>query len=1638
MKHVALIWGLAGLFVFIVGSARGELPERLALELEDVRVQTLPASVWDVKRGPGGRAWLMVDPPETWSLAQAKAVVEREFDQSRPQVIGLELLGWGRGGRAWFVPSGWTPEREDDRLLGYDGKGWVETENDAKVVAGPVVLEGYELFAGRSGVKVFSLEGWQTALPLNGSRPAGLMVADPGGTSAVVQFGSDNELYRFRGGRMVQVHDGATLKGDIQGLASCRFGVFGYVDEALVYLAPPADQAGFDALSERLGPMIERLAGVGPGDREAAMQAIFELGPGAIEPLKLRINEADDPELRLMLRRLVLRLEQAQRAEPQPDDPPEPQQELRHNREIKLQRAADGPQSGTSIAGYRLDRISFVHQLERGHVLVGVRSGRDLERGDALRPGLLVIPPQAEPFYIVDERVNNCALQHALLSTPVKPPELILPVSEHVVRLAGHSGARIWRSGSGTQRWEPNPALLLDLQAKTLTPDNSQLLLAEDADGRQYVGHGDWARRVRLSSIDVITPGAPDDRLFIDLPDPIALDTRASGFAGMSRGAAIAMDDDGRLYALARGGPLKVYDGRQWRAIPGTEAAGASRLLLIGRSGAVIYEHADGACLVWDERVEQAASLAALVEEHHALLSDLFRGGSLPMMVPDPGQLIADKAGHIWLRRHHDVRVFDGQRWIADSDERVTKSDEASRFRFMAPVGDGSSIYITNLIQNPPLAYYATIRDGAIHKTEAPHGHPAHPTVRDIRDDDGTLWVTDASGSGPQEQHHAVRIVPGEAPLRIEAKGHPLLHDGRHLVLFQNPQRLPQHRMLNFARGGEVVHALAVPSLSHSSDLSSDKPGSIYASTDRGLAHLTANAPQDHPHDYAVSAFYHIESPGRTRRLYASPKGFLAVVREDGEALSLHLLDLPLKPRPSLVEQLRAEVKHLLDAHTGWGAKEPINALLKDHPPEVQVQALLPFIDYANLHGLTQPGHQVVVRRLGELWEPALPHVLKLLDDEQASRRAAAAAVIDAMRFRNQGMAEKPWIKPTGPKLAALLLNDPSVEVRIEAARALGDFDEHAAPYADVLIAALDDEALRVRQMSLSALRQVGPDAWEAVPRLIKVLDDPGEMRRDAAAEALQHMGAAARDAAPALTRMLADPAVVDGKHDASGALYWISDLATWDADPDTLANAIRHGGEGGPAHVARAFGIDDTAVIVALAESLDVSDEYESYDAAASAKALTRLRPDNPVVLGYLRELAQSGRPYARAWAAAVHADLTDDHAQAVAVLKSALASDDRDERDAAMQAVQLLGPAAGELLAMIQPQTGAKNPWAPLNASGARWALQGRPDEHLAWVVSELGHRTTNDYAYEAAEVLAPLGPMADTHTPGIAAVLDQFVPFAEDNRWHAMVVLSGIGPTEHTRAALPKLISLLDRQREPSAYNRRVAAEALWAITRDADRVATSLADTLDDRGRNYFYTIQALERMGPAAAAAIPRLQQATADPNPYFREAAQNALNAIQAPADPTPPGQQDFERWYQALGDPDPHTAIDAVWRFAEAGEPARDFLTRRTRVLTAEQREQIAQSLKQLTDAIDTPPSPLHPPDHTRTRQALEKHLKTLLDIPGAVNIRPGPSGLTVHFDLSALNYPHHSLQENRRHARAMQALELIHRDPPDAPQPD
>jgi HEAT repeat protein len=144
-------------------------------------------------------------------------------------------------------------------------------------------------------------------------------------------------------------------------------------------------------------------------------------------------------------------------------------------------------------------------------------------------------------------------------------------------------------------------------------------------------------------------------------------------------------------------------------------------------------------------------------------------------------------------------------------------------------------------------------------------------------------------------------------------------------------------------------------------------------------------------------------------------------------------------------------------------------------------------------------------------------------------------------------------------------------------------------------------------------------------------------------------------------------------------------------------------------------------------------------------------------------------------------------------------------------------------------------------------------------------------------AATVLAGLGPGASGAEQALLAALNDESPFVQANAATALCAIPG-----HEQHVIPVLTKLLTSD-DPQL--RQLAATNLGNFGSEAAPFVPQLADALDGGTTDVVLpVVELLGRIGPAAEAAVPKLQQIAFEQEGAARTAATAALEQISPPA----------------------------------------------------------------------------------------------------------------------------------------------------------
>jgi len=599
----------------------------------------------------------------------------------------------------------------------------------------------------------------------------------------------------------------------------------------------------------------------------------------------------------------------------------------------------------------------------------------------------------------------------------------------------------------------------------------------------------------------------------------------------------------------------------------------------------------------------------------------------------------------------------------------------------------------------------------------------------------------------------------------------------------------------------------------------------------------------------------------------------------------------------------------------------------------------------------TNPAPQVLYDLLSERWPHARKPLRNALQADDDRRRAATVATI-RRAYPEAGVpdrADESDVEPLQSTLQTLIARDASPRVRRAAAITLATVWPRTAPHLDTLLKRTDAGWPAVRVRALKKLSNLGLEGWKTAPILIEILRRPERYTIDQmplnivgwlirhVSQVLDGLGPATHRATRPILRRMADPSVEGGNSETylNHLLYEVMDWKEGSAVPETLlADAIRHCDCSAPIALARNRTVRSLTVANALTVRLKSLKGHFFSRGMLTVRVLGRMSRKHRNLVRYLHSLAVSRRPYTRAWAAGAWGRVTGQKKKAVSLLKRVLeTATDREEKDVAKLVAGMLGPAAGDLAETIRPDTADGDAALPLEKMLAYYRIRGHPDRFLAYVADQMRPRDSNSGSPYAEDVITTLGPLADELVPTLREIMRNRSEDARMERYRALRVLGFIGPTEKTGKALPAVRKVLSTDREVSPYNRRIAAETLWHLTRDRDTVVSTLADLLDERRFNFFYTTDALRKLGSTARGAIDELKTFVDDRNPYFRERARATIRAIRTDGsgetsdEPIP-----FERLYEQLAASSPWKSGRAVWRFVRRGKKARSFLKERYR----------------------------------------------------------------------------------------------------------
>jgi HEAT repeat protein len=500
----------------------------------------------------------------------------------------------------------------------------------------------------------------------------------------------------------------------------------------------------------------------------------------------------------------------------------------------------------------------------------------------------------------------------------------------------------------------------------------------------------------------------------------------------------------------------------------------------------------------------------------------------------------------------------------------------------------------------------------------------------------------------------------------------------------------------------------------------------------------------------------------------------------------------------------------------------------------------------------------------------------KFLKDLASTDAAVRLEAIDQLGERGEATPEV---------LAALSaqLKDASATVRAHAAHAMGHLGPGARPAIEALAPLVVDADKNVQRMAIRAWARIRPGPEVSVPLFSKLMADVDPATRAGALNALAEVG---KPAVPALVQSLKDEkatywvCLILGEigPDAAEAVPALVEVLKADQRPEVRREAVL---------ALAAIGPAAAGAVPPLVEALA---DKDTAIGASAAYALGCVGPQAKEALPALAKSLENADPFlktASGWALAKIEPTEAHRATAVALLLSALKSDQPRLRRAAVLGLASLKPPAE----LVLPQ--------------------------LTEVVKVVG----KDAAGDTLEVLVVIGEPA---VPVLAEALKR-----EEIRFLVVRDLARLGPkAQPATASLAELVNS-----DPLSAVRREALMALGAIGRGAAAAVPAAIEALDSKQETVAYAAcYALGKIGKPAAAAVPVLLKKLGDSNELLAVAAAWALAGIQPDSAET--ARATVPVLVKGLTESEPKVRVEAAVALGHFGHLAQEAVPALTKLL--------------------------------------------------------------------------------------------------------
>ena len=803
----------------------------MEVRLENVYWQALPDEVIAVFRGPDDRIWyqLLEESPDSAS-AEVRASIEREFGRPSPHIAGARPALFEPGGRVWFI------SRSAQMLFGYDGKTWIERPaGDGRSFIGqcpghqPTRAAGWNAFVGGraffpqwGGVawydgKTWSYQAWPFRDKDTEHEWVFVPARDGREAFALVKSGA-RSLWRFRDGKWSeQPVPSDDQAGPVEDIAPAQGGGV-WLRTHNECLVQPFGNEGAEAA---VAPLLRDLASEEWPVRERATAALAAMGPALKPRLEAALAATKDLEVRFRLQDIL----EGFRAMP----------------------------AGVVFGEYRVSNVTLLASDQEGGLIVRARAVS--RAGGPAEQGMVHVDAKGACRTLLGVQYAQ-AVQRGAWG--------VLPLFWTADR------RRLWAPGQRLGE----PAVLVDPetgQCVDQVPDvRFGWIHTVAADGTLFVG---WHEPGRGFTVAACKPGAPDTRSLLKA-EPL-LDLGGWGCA--------AIADDGAILADVAEKGISRFDGRQWRTIVGLESEKECRGICGGANGSVMADFEDHVALLADGKVYTAPDYARLIEQHDDVFVRAMRGCRATCFITAGAGWVIDRRANIWLAVSSRLTVWSAGRWL-DCAAALRRAGSPSGLAwYIAGMGGGDRVYAHDCRSGDEWghSFVGEVKGDEVEFVRAPGSDVLPDVYRGIRDPDGGFWVPSllrclgASGELESVQTN-YRLAEEGIDAEVRGGGPPLLCDRSGNIWLGNPWTGRPNEFPLWRKGAPPAK-VRVPTGNEYTAFLSDRPGSVWAWTQFGVFHLTADASR--PTEYRVAA---VLSPspveGEVRWLAYSALGYLAAI----------------------------------------------------------------------------------------------------------------------------------------------------------------------------------------------------------------------------------------------------------------------------------------------------------------------------------------------------------------------------------------------------------------------------------------------------------------------------------------------------------------------------------------------------------------------------------------------------------------------------------------------------------------------------------------------------------------------------------------------------------------------------------------